>query len=162
MHTPVHIRPYRQDDAPALFEVFLSAIHLVARQHYTQEQLDAWAPRDLDPQRWRDKMRDIDPFVAERDGQVVGYADLQPDGYIDHFFVSGRHPRQGIGSRLMRHLLARAEARGIGVLTSDVSRTAQPLYERFGFAVVEQRFPVLRGVVVPNARMRRVPATEIM
>ena len=39
-------------------------------------------------------------------------------------------------------------------LTSDVSRTAQPLFERFGFTVVEERQPELRGVVIPNAFMR--------
>ena len=42
------------------------------------------------------------PFVAEIEGQIVGYADLQEDGYIDHFFVSGSMARRGVGSALMR------------------------------------------------------------
>ena len=95
------------------------------------------------------------------DERIVAYADLQPDGYIDHFFVHGEHARQGIGTLLMRHLLALAGQRGLAGLTSDVSRTAQPFYRRFGFVVVAQREPVIRGVVVPNASMRLVlTATE--
>ena len=157
MRTLVDIRRFRIGEEPALFEVYYSAIHLVACRDYTAEQLEAWAPRDLDAALWRNRIRGIDPFVAELDGQVVGYADLQPSGYIDHFFISGTHSHRGIGSQLMRHLLVQAQALRISELTSDVSRTAQPFYERFGFAVVEQRYPQLRGVVVPNALMRRGP-----
>jgi putative acetyltransferase len=90
-------------------------------------------------------------------GELVGYADIQPSGYIDHFYVSGLYPRRGIGSLLMNRLLQEAEILGAGVLTSDVSKTAQPFFEKFGFVIVEQRRPECFGVVVPNALMRRGP-----
>ena len=38
-------------------------------------------------------------------------------------------------------------------LTSDVSKTAQPFFERFGFRLVERRLPKLRGIALPNVRM---------
>jgi len=155
MSTAVHIRRYREGEEPALFEIYYSAIQLVACRNYTPEQLQAWAPRDFDSELWRRRIRGINPFVAELNGQIVGYADLQANGYIDHFFVSGTHPREGIGSQLMQHLLDQAQALGISELTSDVSRTAEPFYETFGFSVVERRHPELCGVVVPNALMRR-------
>ena len=44
---------------------------------------------------------------------------------------------------LMRQLINEATIQGIPEMTSDVSRTAQPFYEKFGFKVVEQRFPVI-------------------
>ncbi len=157
MSTLVHIRRYREAEVMALFEIYYSAIHLVASRDYTPEQVEAWAPRSLDPERWRRKIRDINPFVAEADGQLVGYADLQANGYIDHFFVSGARPREGIGAQLMRHLLNEAQRFGLTELTSDVSLTAQPFYERFGFHVVEQRSHELRGVLIPNALMQRGP-----
>jgi putative acetyltransferase len=101
-------------------------------------------------------MRGINPFVAEIDGKVVGYADIQENGYIDHFFVSGRHPRQGIGTLLMETLESEANRLRLTELASDVSGTAQPFFERFGFHVVEQRAPIIRGIEVPNALMRKV------
>jgi GNAT superfamily N-acetyltransferase len=82
-------------------------------------------------------------------------ADVQSNGYIDHFFVTASCARQGVGTLLMHHLHAVARARSIPVLTSDVSRTAQPFFARFGFAVIEQKEAVIRGVVVPNAHMRK-------
>jgi putative acetyltransferase len=101
-------------------------------------------------------MRGIQPFVAEMDGQIVGYADVQASGYVDHFFVSGLHPRQGIGRSLMVVLESEATRLQVIELTSDVSRSAQPFFERFGWQVVEQRVRVMGGVEVPNARMHKV------
>src|SRR5690606_24223639 len=123
--------------------------------YYTGEQIQAWAPRDLNPGLWAAKMREIQPYIVELDGQPVGYADLQTNGYIDHFFVSGQHPRRGVGSLLMTHLIAESKLRHIDVLTSDVSRAAQTFYRKFGFEIVEERQLVVRGVVVPNALMCR-------
>jgi putative acetyltransferase len=54
----------------------------------------------------------------------------------------------------MNHVLREARSLGLSELTSDVSRTAQGFYARFGFRVVEQREPLVRGVVIPNALMR--------
>jgi putative acetyltransferase len=151
----IHIRRYRPGEEGVLLEVFHSAIHTVASRDYTVEQINAWAPPNLDPIRWQKKVRAINPFVAEMDGELVGYADIQPSGYIDHFYVSGLHPGRGIGSLLMKRLLQEAEGLGARILTSDVSKTAQPFFEKFGFVVVEHRYPECFGVVVPNALMRR-------
>jgi putative acetyltransferase len=151
----MQIREFRCGDEPALHAIFHSAIHAIACRDYTAEQINAWAPDDLDQTLWANRMRGIKPFVVELEGQLVAYADVQPNGHIDHFFVSGAHPRRGVGTLLMNYLLGVAAARGTTVLTSHVSRTAQPFYQRFGFIVVEQRLPVLRGVVLPNALMRK-------
>ena len=152
------IRRFQFGEDRALFEVYYSAIHLVASRDYTPEQINAWAPVELDQGLWSKKMRDIKPFVAEINGKIVGYADVQPCGYIDHFFVSGYHQSQGIGKLLMSTLHGEAASLGLNELTSDVSRTAQPFFEKFGFGIIEQRTPELRGVVIPNALMRKVLA----
>jgi putative acetyltransferase len=149
------IRRFRSGEEPALFDVYHSAIHLVAKHDYNTVQINAWAPRDLDQDLWMRKIQSIKPFVAELGGKLVGYADVQSSGYIDHFFVSGYHPRQGIGTRLMAALHEEAARIGLAELTSDVSRTAQPFFEKFGFSIIEQRLPELRGVIIPNAFMRK-------
>ncbi len=40
----MNIRRFKLGDEPALFDVYHSAIHMVASQHYTREQVLAWAP----------------------------------------------------------------------------------------------------------------------
>jgi len=151
----MQIRPFRPGDEPALHAVYLSAIHGLASKNYTPEQIQAWAPRDLDQNLWAKRMQEIQPFVVEASDEIVAYADVQSSGYIDHFFVSARYARQGVGSMLMECIHRAACEQETEALTSDVSRTAQPFFERFGFVVVEQRAPIIRGVEVPNALMRK-------
>lgn len=150
----IRIRCFEQGDEPALREVFYSAIHHAARTDYTVEQLAAWAPAEYDEQAWTARMRGIRPFIAEVNGRIVGYADLQPDGYIDHFFVAGTAQGTGAGGALMRHIHALAEARGMTELYAHVSVTAEPFFEHFGFEVQERRMPVVRGIALSNAVMR--------
>ena len=150
------IREFNLGDELALHTVYHSSIHDVACKDYTAEQIEAWAPATLGLDIWTKKMREIRPFVVENGpGNIVAYADVQANGYIDHFFVSGAYARQGIGTLLMNRIHDAAHERAIFVLTSDVSRTAQPFFRKFGFDLVEERAPVIRGVIVPNALMRK-------
>ena len=152
----MNIRPFQPGDEAALYRVHHGAIHRVASRDYTPEQIQAWAPARHDPGPWAIKMRQLRPFVAEVDGVIAGYADVQPSGYIDHFFVSADFPRSGVGRRLMERIHEEAARQGIVELTADVSKTAQPFFARFGFEIVEQRFPVRAGVTIPNALMRKI------
>jgi putative acetyltransferase len=151
----ITLRGFQAGDEPALRAVFASAIHGTARRDYSQLQVDAWAPRDHDPAAWASRMQGIAPFVAVIDGVVVGYADVQPGGYIDHFYVAAAAGGQGVGGALMRRILARAEELGLAELISHVSLTAQPFFAHFGFEIVEHRVVDVRGVEMRNAAMRK-------
>lgn len=149
------VRAFRIGDEPALQAVFYSAVHAVAAKDYTLEQVDAWAPHRPDWESWTERMQRLRPFVVEADGRVVGYADLQASGYIDHFYVSGTYGRRGVGRLLMDTLHARAAELQLGRLFAEVSRTAQPFFQRFGFRVVEQKIVVIGDISLPNARMEK-------
>jgi putative acetyltransferase len=156
----ITIRRYRPDDAAALWGVYYSAIHHVATADYSLEQVCAWAPESIDESTWAERMCAISPFVAERDGRTVGYADVQPNGYIDHFFVASVATRQGVGSRLMEHIHSTAASAGLETLFSDVSITARPFFEHWGFEVERQQSVVVRGIELTNFRMRKSQLTS--
>jgi len=150
------IRKFEVGDEASLFQVFYSSVHLIACRDYSQEQINAWAQADFDVQRWSDLMQKIRPFVVEIENQIAGYADLQQDGYIDHFFVSGLYPRQGIGRCLMARIFEEAALLELKTLFANVSRTAEPFFSAFGFNVVERTSVKRRGVSIPNALMRKI------
>lgn len=151
----MEIRRFRIGDESALFQVFLSAIRETATRDYTAAQIEAWAQADRAPEVWASRMRELRPFIVEAEGEIAGYADIQPNGYIDHFFVSGAYPRQGVGTLLMNRIHAEAELLGISELTADVSKTAEPFFLHHGFHVVGRGFPVRQGVTLQNALMRK-------
>lgn len=149
------IRRFRHGDEVRLLHVFLSSIRDNASRDYTPEQIAAWASDDIDPNRWETHLRTLKPFVVEVNDEIAGYADVQSNGYIDHFFVSGHYEKQGIGTRLMDAIHEEAILLGLHELTSNVSKTAEHFFQRHGFHVVERGFAVRRGIAIPNAMMRK-------
>jgi putative acetyltransferase len=150
------IRQFRDEDAPSLWRVYHSAIHGTAARDYSLEQIDAWAPASFDAEKWAARMRGINPFVAERNGEIVGYADVQPDGYIDHFFVAAVAARQGVGSRLMEEIHCTAEAQRLASLFAHVSITARPFFELWRFRVEREQTLVVSNVELKNFLMRKL------
>jgi len=152
----VRIRRFVDDDAPATLEIFSRAVHETASRDYDPDQLEAWAPDDLDPIEWAQRRAAASTWIAEVDGEVVGFTDVDAEGYIDMLFVHPEHSGRGIGTALVEHVL------GIAATTSDVatvnaSVTARPLFERHGFVVVREQHVARRGVLLTNFQMRREP-----
>lgn len=151
----IKIRPYQSDDADTLWHLFFNTVRVVNARNYSQDQVEAWAPESFDISVWQNKMNDLQPFVAELNGAIVGYCDLQPDGLIDHFFCHHEYQGQGIGKALMNHILALADERGVSRLYSHVSITARPFFEHFGFLVMNEQIISVRGQELTNFVMER-------
>ena len=152
----ITIRDYVEGDARSLWELFYNTIRNVNIRDYSQVEVEAWASASQDPKLWEKRMKDICPFVAEIDEVAVGYADLQPGGLIDHFFCHYEYQRQGVGRALMEHIFTVGEARGIARYYSEVSKTAKPFYERFGFSVVSEQTLDTGGQKLKNFLMEKI------
>jgi putative acetyltransferase len=150
------IHCFQPGEESALWEVFHSAVHSIASKNYSEEQVNAWSPANPDRAKWAERIRGINPFVAKRAGVIVGYADVQADGYIDHFFVSAAAARQGVGSALMRKLHEAAVQGKISTLFSNVSLTAQPFFEKWGFVIEFRQSISCCGVIMENFRMKKL------
>lgn len=105
------IKTYQEENASALWDLFFNTVRKVNRKDYSNEQVTAWAPESFDTDVWKSKMQSLNPFIAEIDGVIVGYSDLQDDGLIDHFFCHYQHQGKGVGSTLMTHILQLAKER---------------------------------------------------
>lgn len=151
----MRVRNLNEDEAPILWEIYWGAIHNVSTRDYSAEQLEAWAPSSFDSELWKTRILALDPFVAEIDGQIVGYSDLQPQGLIDHFFVHYLWQGRGVGRILMQEIETRARHGGIPNLEAHVSVTAKPFFEKSHFHVVAEQDHEIRGITLRNYIMRR-------
>ena len=149
------LRPYRASDAGGTLDVFLRAIRTTASRDYTPEQVAAWASEDIDVVAWGDRRLAARTQVAELDGMVVGFTDVDDEGYVDMLFVDPAVGRRGVATALLTWVVETAQAAGATELTTHASLTARPFFERVGFEVVAERHPVLRGVAMTNFAMRR-------
>lgn len=85
-------------------------------------------------------------IVATVDAQPVGWACIEPiehstEWYLRQISVLPSRQQHGVGSRLLREVIARAAAQGARSITlstqADVAWN-RPWYERFGFRVVAE------------------------
>lgn len=145
------IDAYREGFEDDLWQVFYTAIRQGCVDHYSPAQLDAWAPYDFDRQVFSDAIRDLTPYIASIDQKIVGYADLQSDGYIDHFYVHGEHQKKGVGSALMVRIMK--DGKNFPRIYANVSNTAKPFFEKHGFCITRRQLIEIRGQHLQNNAM---------
>lgn len=151
----IHIRRYQAGDEIELRKIFFHTIRNINIKDYSKEQVTAWAPDEFDATQWQERVSAINPFIATIDHHIVGYADIQPDGHIDHFFCHWQHQGQGVGKTLMQTILSQAKHNNINRLYSHASITAKPFFEHFGFTMVKQQSVEIRGQILTNFVMEK-------
>ncbi len=149
----ITIEKYNSEMVSELWQVYFTSIRLVCSNNYSKEQIEVWAPENLDINLVRQKMDQIKPFVAMLGDKIIGYADLQTDGLIDHFFVHGKYQGLGAGAALMTHIVN--EGSHMPKLYSYVSNTAKAFYRKYGFVVKNVRLEKIRGCGLENNLMVR-------
>ncbi len=151
----MEVRRFEQGEEAEIWSIFYNTIHHINSSHYSPDQINAWAPDDLAEDIWMGKIQEISPYVVVLNGKIVGYADLQKSGYIDHFFCHHEHQRKGVGSNLFSFLEYKALQRGISELSADVCITAKPFFESKGFEVIKEQLIQLRGQKLGGYKMVR-------
>lgn len=104
---------------------------------------------------WAERRAATATWVAEADGVVVGFSDIDAVGYIDMLYVTARHHRRGIAAALLSHLETLANAAQLSCLWTNASLTARPFFERHGFHVVEFRTVTRSMTDLINIRMEK-------
>ena len=119
------IRPATPDEAAELTDIAIEA-----KQYwgYAPEVMDTWHSTltlesvhiDLSP-----------PFVAEEEGEIVGFYQLIADGdkmELEHMWVKPEFMRRGIGKQLIAHAIASAKQRGAKAMRIDADPNATAFY----------------------------------
>jgi putative acetyltransferase len=151
----LHVRRYQTGEERELRQLFFHTVRIVNRRDYTAAQVRAWAPDAIDEEHWRRRIESNNPFVCLHGDQIVGFADLQTTGYIDHFFVHCQWQGKGVGKRLFATLESTAEALELDEMTSNVSITARPFFAGRGFVVVAAQEVAIGDVSLRNFHMRK-------
>ena len=150
-----HIRPYQPGEEPLLRELFYNTVHNVNQRDYTPEQRNAWAPAQYDENAWAMRLLESEPFVALDNDTIVGFADVQNDGYIDFFFCHHAYQGKGVGKALMQHILKTGKRYGVNRFYANVSLTAKPFFQHYGFTVLTEQQKQVRDVVLTNFLMEK-------
>lgn len=141
------LRPCTSADLEEILTLFYETVHTVNARDYTPPQLDAWAPREADRERWARTLQAHTSLVAVEGGQILGFGDIDVTGYLDRLYVHKDHQRQGVATALCDALEAAVAA---PVLTTHASITARPFFIRRGYTVLRAQQVTCRGVTMTN------------
>ena len=149
------LRDYRASDTDELIALFRDTVRTVNAADYSEAQLLAWAPDDIHSEDWQRRQARNETFVAEIDGMIAGFAELEDGRHIHMLFAHKDHQGHGVASGLLAHIEKLAKGRGTSRLSTDASITAHPFFEQRGFVVLEPQTVSLRGQDFRNFRMEK-------
>lgn len=148
----ISLRDYSAADCKELAQLFYDTVHTVNAGDYIQEQLDAWADVDVDLKAWNASFLAHCTVVAEMDGRIIGFGDMDESGYLDRLFVHKDCQRRGVGTAICDELEKSSSA---PEFTTHASITAKPFFENRGYVVVKRRQVERRNVWLTNFVMRK-------
>lgn len=152
------MRRYASGDAGAVADVFFRSVREAALADYSAEQVHAWAPERRDPDWFDRRARDGRVFLVAVNlaDEIVGYADLESNGHIDHMFCRPDVVGHGVASRLYDTLERHARSAGINRLFVEASESARRLFAHKGFALLRRQDLVVQGVDIHNYVMEKL------
>lgn len=146
---------YFPEYARDIADLFHSSIHAIDETIYTAEQKEAWAPTPPDYEFWCTRLSKTKPYLAVKNGEVVGFMELSDTGYIDCAYTLPEAQGSGVASALYAHIESVARHRKVSRLTLDASIIAKPFFEHRGFVLVGENSIARNGEILINYSMEK-------
>lgn len=141
MKTDFTIRIARLPDVLELKNLFQDTVLNINKRDYSKAEVEDWASCGNDLSHIKEMIKTHYFIVAvNQQLQIVGFSSITPQGYLHSMFVHKDFQGKGIATILLNEIEQHATATGITRITSEVSLTARPFFEKKGYIVeVEQK-----------------------
>ena len=93
--------------------------------------------------------------AVNQQSQIVGFSSITPHGYLHSMFVHKDFQGKGIATMLLEEIERYAITAGIMRITSEVSLTARPFFEKKGYVVEEEQKRKANQLSLTNFWMAR-------
>ncbi|MGN0803421.1 MAG: GNAT family N-acetyltransferase [Candidatus Faecivicinus sp.] len=143
----MEIRRYCPEDCREMAELFYETVHSVNAGDYSEAELNAWASGCVDLDAWNRSFLAHHTLVAVESGAIVGFADMDENGYLDRLYIHREHQGRGIATALCDALEQDSSANRF---TTHASITAKPFFEGRGYRAVRAQQVERRGVKLTN------------
>ena len=133
------VRRYEIGDTEQIIQLFYNTIHAVNIRDYTKAQVNAWTSVNMDVEVWTNSLKSKFTYVAEKDGKIIGFGELEANGHIDRFYCHKDFQGQGVGTKIFEQIELTARDLKINKLFVEASITAKPFFEKKQFIVVKKQ-----------------------
>ena len=134
------IRVALQSDTVELKQLFQNTVLAINRRDYSQAEVEDWASCGDNLANIKDMIKTHYFIVAvNQQSEIVGFSSITPQGYLHSMFVHKDFQGKGIAIMLLNEIEQYAITNGIMRITSEVSLTARPFFEKRGYIVEEEQ-----------------------
>ncbi len=155
MSAKVIVRTRRESDTADLAEIFRRSVREVASRDYHPAQIDAWVRVADQNAAWSERISARQVWVAECNGRLSGFIQLDPPDHIDLTYVHPAYQRQGVATALLATVEAAARANGVKALQVEASITSRPFFAARGFETITPQLVAVGGPEFLNYRMTK-------
>lgn len=151
----MRLRMAQFSDLEEMQELYVDTIKSICIKDYNEEQIAVWTSTVQNAERWNKVLTDQLVLLAEKNNKIVGYGTLDNGNYIDFFYIHKDFQGQGIANSILSQIESQAKKTGNTLLTSDVSITAKPFFEKKGFKVLKEQKNIRKGIELINFKMEK-------
>lgn len=128
----------------------------VNAQDYTAAEVADWASCGDISGHWDELFSHLH-FIAATDckGRIIGFSAVSRDGYLHSLFVHKDWQSKGIGTLLLSEAEKTAITYGARQMTSDVSITARPFFEKRGYTMTKEQKAKANRLHLTNYRIEK-------
>jgi len=155
LESKLKIRRFQPHDTDQIAQLFHDTIRSVNLGDYSEKQVKAWAQDDIHFRDWKEKCSSTYTLVADSNGFVAGFAQLDDDGHIDCFYCHKDFRGQGVGRLLFEEIEKEALKRNHTRLFLEASTTAKAFFKKMEFAVTKKQTVKIRGAKLINYIMEK-------
>lgn len=138
-------RQYKDTDLQKVIDLFYQTVHEVNKDDYTEDQLEAIAPKEANIYHWQKSLEKNHTIVVEDQEELIAFGNIGKTGYLDRLYVRPDHLREGIATKLVTELESYAKKHGSYVINVTSSITSRPFFESLGYHVIEEQINERRG-----------------
>ena len=142
-------------DLKEMQELYIETIKHVCKNDYNPAQIEAWISGVNNTDRWLEVINTQFVLLAITENKIAGFGTLKNSNYIDFFYIHKDFQRQGIADKILTELEIEAKKHHSKTITSDISITAKPFFEKKGFVVKAEQRNIRLGVELVNYKMEK-------
>ena len=142
-------------DLEEMQKLYVETIQSVCKNDYNTAQIEAWISGVKNTERWVEVIEKQFVLLAIIENKIVGFGTLKDGNYIDFFYIHKDFQRQGIADKLLAELELEAQKQHSKMITSDISITAKPFFEKKGFVAKAEQKNVRLNVELINYKMEK-------
>lgn len=156
----IEIRLFEAQDAEQIAQLFHETVREINVHDYSSKQVRAWAPDDIYFRNWVEVCSSRFTYVADDEGVIAGFGELEPNGHIDCFYCHKNYQGCGVGRQLYQAIEVKAIELSLRRLFTEASITAKPFFQRMGFSIVREQEVTRRGETFINYAMEKLFPTS--